>query len=390
MQVLTLVSNGHGEDLIGARLAAALQQLQPGLRLQAFPLVGRGAAYEQQDLELLGPRAPLPSAGLSMHGAPLLLADLRAGLLRVTLQQLRDLRRVRTDGLLIVGDVYAQLLSARTDARWRFVVQSLVSAWHGHGSGPPRLNRLLMERITLPERQLMRRAHAVYVRDEETARQLKAAGLGHVRCLGNPALDGLDCSALPEFSGRTDLVLLLPGSRAYAGRSLEVMLAAAALRPDLSFAIAWAAGADPDLPGWEFRPAERPASASRLLGSLNRAGQDIPVYTGSFNQLLQSAAAALGTSGTAHEQAAARGVPVVGFPVPPDYSRAFLQNQKRLLGRALVLAEARPQQLAAELDRLLAAGEYRDAAVSEGRERMGGPGGSEAIARDILRMTGSG
>jgi uncharacterized protein (TIGR03492 family) len=384
MRVLTLVSNGHGEDLIGARLAAALQREAPGLKLQAFPLVGLGQAYAEAGLPLLGPRRVMPSGGLTLHSLPLLLADLKAGLPGLTLQQLRELRRLRTDGLLVIGDAYAQLLAGLVTARWRFTVQTLVSARH-RGAGLPPPNRLFMERITAAERWLMRRADAVYVRDQATAQQLAAAGTANARYLGNPVVDGLAAEVLPGFPARQELVLLLPGSRAYAARALEVMLGAAALRPDLRFAVAWAAPLQPDVAGWEFRPAERTASAPHLLGSLHGAGQQIPVCTGSFAQLLGSAAVALGTAGTAHEQSAARGVPVVSFPLPPHYSVAFLRNQQRLLGRALTVTEARPQQLAAELDRLLAPGTRRDSAVAEGRERMGEPGGSLAIARDIIR-----
>jgi uncharacterized protein (TIGR03492 family) len=386
MRSLTVISNGHGEDLIGARLVQALRQLQPALQLQAFPLVGRGRAYEELDLPLLGPRQVLPSGGLTMHSAPLFLADLKAGLLRMTLQQLADLHRTRSDGLLVVGDVYAQLLGMLATARWRFVVQPLISVRHSRQAGMPQLNRLLMERITLPERWLMRRAQAVYTRDEATAHHLRRAGVSSARHLGNPALEDLAVEPLPEFAGQQDLVLLLPGSRSYAAAALQVMLATAALRPDLRYALAWAGDGEPDPSGWEFRRAGRTASAPQLLGSLLRAGQVIPVYTGGFPALLQSAGVALGTAGTAHEQAAACGVPVVGFPLPPAYSAAFLRNQKRLLGRALVIVEARPQLLAAELERLLAPGAARDGAQADGREFSGKAGGSAAIAGDLLRI----
>ena len=99
---------------------------------------------------------------------------------------------------------------------------------------------------------------------------------------------------------------------------------------------------------------------------------------------------ALGTAGTAHEQAAALGVPVIGFPVPPHYSAAFLANQKRLLGRALQVVSAQPQLLAGELDRLLQPGPERDGALADGRQRMGAAGGSQSIALEILQQLNTG
>ena len=51
MQLL-LLSNGHGEDLSGARLGQALQQ--QGASVQAVPLVGDGAPYKQAQLPVAG------------------------------------------------------------------------------------------------------------------------------------------------------------------------------------------------------------------------------------------------------------------------------------------------------------------------------------------------
>ena len=49
---LLLVSNGHGEDLSGARLALALQQA--GAEVKAVPLVGDGGAYRQAKVPIAG------------------------------------------------------------------------------------------------------------------------------------------------------------------------------------------------------------------------------------------------------------------------------------------------------------------------------------------------
>ena len=48
MKIL-FISNGHGEDAIGAHLAKTMTELQPGLELEAVPIVGRGNPYEHAD-----------------------------------------------------------------------------------------------------------------------------------------------------------------------------------------------------------------------------------------------------------------------------------------------------------------------------------------------------
>ena len=44
---LLVLSNGHGEDAIGAALCEALARRAPGVTLYALPLVGEGAAYKK-------------------------------------------------------------------------------------------------------------------------------------------------------------------------------------------------------------------------------------------------------------------------------------------------------------------------------------------------------
>jgi uncharacterized protein (TIGR03492 family) len=106
---------------------------------------------------------------------------------------------------------------------------------------------------------------------------------------------------------------------------------------------------------------------------------------GRFGDVLASACCALGTAGTANEQAAAMGLPVVSFPLPPHYTAAYLTNQKRLLGEALEVTTADAPSLAAALAHLRDDATLRRRRGEEGRARMGGGGGSAAIADDLLR-----
>jgi uncharacterized protein (TIGR03492 family) len=115
----------------------------------------------------------------------------------------------------------------------------------------------------------------------------------------------------------------------------------------------------------------------------------VPVYRERFADILHAARVVLGTSGTANEQAVALGRPVVAFPVPPDYSNAFLANQKRLLGPALTLAPANPAQVAAAAHAWLDDPAKAELAGRQGQARVGGSGGSEAIAIDLLAQAGA-
>lgn len=370
---VTFLSNGHGEDAVGALLATAFSALEPGVELQAFPSVGAGRAYERLGLPVLGPRRTLPSGGLMMHALDAFWGDLRAGFVPLTAAQLRALKRLETDVLVVVGDVYALLLSSLVRTRARFYVQTLVSA---HGGGGGRVNRYFMERFSVPERLLMRRLvqHA-YVRDGVTASFLTGFGLS-VSALGNPMLDALRPGAVLELPLTPPVVALLPGTRSYKEAALTTMIAALEGWPEATGLVAWTGTSPPELPGRSWTVVAR---------GVWRTGDNVYLVTGRFAEVLGSAQLVLATAGTATEQAAALGRPIVAFPVPPLYTPAFLANQRRLLGEALTLCEADPAQLAQTLRALWDDRRWYKAASEAGKLRMGGAGGSASIAADILR-----
>ena len=384
---VTFLSNGHGEDASGALLAAELLRRRPNLRVSAFPTVDEGRAYEKLDIPILGPRRVMPSGGLLMHRYALFAQDLQAGFLSMTYQQVLELRRLRPDVLVVVGDLYALLLSSLVRTKARFLVQTLVSAHHfDSGRALEKLthpNRLFMERIGGPERALMRRlARHVYVRDAATAAFLQSKGLGNVSALGNPSLDALAGEAMLEHADAPLRVALLPGTRSYAPAALTMMLSALAEVPEATGLVAWAGETLPPPPSpWIL---VHPPNSEGLTAIYVHGEQKVHVYENRFADILHTAQLVLGTSGTANEQAAALGRPVVAFPVPPLYSAAFLRNQQRLLGAALRISEPQPAAIAAALRAFSENEVAQKCAAAAGTARLGEPGGTRAIVTDVL------
>ncbi len=382
MPSITIVSNGHGEDVIGASLARAVLGYAPGVTVRAFPLVDQGGAYRAHAIPRLGPCRALPSGGLTMHSAESFVADVRAGFVGMTLGQLAELARLRSDVVVVVGDIYAQALAAFTRSSFRAVVQPLVSAYHRSGAGRPRPNRYFMERISYPERALMRHlASVVYARDDATAAWLGAHGVRHALSLGNPMVDLAVGRPLEGVHGRR-AVALLPGTRAHTPVALARMAQALKRLPDVTGLVAWQGGTVPLLPDWEEEGGAPPLQGR--VAALRHGASRLWVMEGRFGDVLASARVAVGTAGTANEQAAARGVPVVSFPVEPLHARTFLENQKRLLGDALTLSGGDPADIAAAVQALLTDEVAWERASQAGQLRMGAPGGSRAIARDLL------
>ena len=381
---ITLLSNGHGEDVVGALLAEAFLECDDTLELRAFPTVGRGDAYERLGVPILGPRRALPSGGFMLHSLNAFQQDMRAGFVPMTAAQLRALRGLDTDVLIVVGDVYALLLSSLVGTRQRFYVQTLVSAWQRRPrnllqSGPLGLNRYFMERFSAPERLLMRRlARHSYVRDAPTAALLKTFGLA-VSALGNPMLDALRPAApltLP-LPLKPPVVALLPGTRSHRFVSLEAMVRALASWSEATGLVAWTDDAPPAGRNW-----------TPVADGIWQGAENVYLLSDRFAEVLEAAQLALGTAGTAHEQAAASGLPVVAFAAPPLYTPAFLANQGRLLGAALSVCDAEPQSVADTLRALWHDKDRYRRAAAAGRERMGAAGGGAAIARDVLARAG--
>ena len=104
-----------------------------------------------------------------------------------------------------------------------------------------------------------------------------------------------------------------------------------------------------------------------------------------FATLLRGARVALSTSGTAAEQAAGFGIPVVGFPTGgPQYTAAFAGAQRRLPGEALTLVDADPEAIAGALQRAWTDDHLRQRAARDGERAMGRPGADERIVGHML------
>jgi uncharacterized protein (TIGR03492 family) len=375
------VSNGPTEDAIGACIAQGLPKV-----VWALPLVGEGRVYEKVAERILGPRKEMPSGGFLFGSWKNFLADLQAGFLSMTLQQWRAALTIpKPAAVVVVGDAYALtvgVLAARGAPLYH--VNPLVSAHYLEGLSSPL--ELLLDwggsDFTPFERLLHRRARAVFVRDEKSLNRLRSLGIRHAYWYRSFAMDLLPP---PErdlgFVGPDPLLALLPGTRGDEAFSLPLMLEASRYLP-LVPAVAWpkAWEALPSLPGWQ-----KTFWDEETL-KLERQGHTVWVLRRAFSAILHRAKLAFATAGTAAEQAAGLGIPIVAFPTPgPQYTRAFARRQKRLLGEALHLVEADPYRVAGQGLILLQAPELYQRSSEAGKARIGPPGGIQGTREHIRK-----
>lgn len=350
---------------------ALADRLQPEAAITAYPLVGVGDGYH--GVELLEPRHTLPSGGFALRGAwRALRQDLRSGAVRRWLAQRATLlgQHGRHRVIVAIGDVYGLWMAAAAGRPLVFVATAKSQYNEPHRA--------------LERAQLRRVAQVIFTRDELTAQTLHRAGLP-ARYVGNPLMDtigGVGTSVKADPTQPT--VVILPGSRADADANLVPLLGVCAqigARLRVHFVCALAPAVD----------------LTRVRSAASRGGWDIDedgfhrngitvTLTRAFGDAIRAADVVVGLAGTANEQAAGLGKPVVTFVGPgAQVSPQFVALQQRLLGEALVVARGW-QDAAEAVVRLLGNHPERTARGAVGRERMGEPGAVPQIAHAILEL----
>ncbi len=379
MKRVLFLSNGHGEEAIAGRLARDLHA-HGGIESDHLALVGE--SDPPSVMHQVGPRRAMPSGGLiAMGNLRNIARDIRTGLLAHTLAQVLFLRQVRGryDAVVAVGDIFA-LLMAKIAAGRRTIFVGTAKSVFVAPYGP------LEERV-------MRSADAAYVRDEQTATRLQLRGVG-ARSPGNVIVDLFDerLPPVPQFAQR---VAIFPGSRTSAYGDAVFLCAVvrrvAAVRPHFGATLSIAPGLDPrrfiaalSADSWRI---ERGRSANSPFGLADAKRTLIDAWTGPPGAMLEGAQLALGQAGTANEAAAAHGIPIAAFEHPGSTHHGWYRTRQRgLLGAAMKMIRGDVPEAAEALQALLSDDVTRKAMGRAGRERMGPPGGSAAIAAKIAAM----
>ncbi|MHB8461049.1 MAG: hypothetical protein ACYDA1_00230 [Vulcanimicrobiaceae bacterium] len=377
MRVL-FVSNGNGEAAIVERLAKDVTSLHPGIQCEHVALVG--IPPEHVSTIPVGPQRRMPSGGLiAMGNIGNIVRDLRAGLVGLTVAQLRFLRKSRGRYVIVVavGDTYALLmaLQARSPTIYVGTAKSVYVAPYGPG-----------------ERSILRKAERVFVRDGATAADLLAKGVV-CESPGNIIADlYAPDDADPPFYG-TPRILMLPGSRddAYA-RSVDlvqIVQRVAPSEPNLSGVLSLAPGLSPE----RFADALAGAGCTVVRDNTDpnipfhlalSSSSVITAWCGPLGAAIARTSIVFGQAGTANEAAAAAGVPILAYD--SDDHGWYRTRQRGLLGDAVAILSGSYDQAAEKMECILRDSPQRERMSQIGRQRMGGRGASKVIAHRIVEM----
>ena len=391
-QKVLFISNGHGEDLHAIQIVKALRQQQPKLEIGAMPIVGRGNAYRNLGIEIIGPTESLPSGGFINSDRLKILGDIQSGLLTLLWRQIQAIRTYGRDcvSVFAIGDVVVLLGAYLTGRPYSaFIVSS--SAYYENRMKFPLLTDLLLKSD---------RCQQIFTRDRYTAKMLNQQGYAKAMYVGFPAMDALEVTGKDlQLLAELPTIALLPGSRLpEAANNLQLILdLAIATTPLFPDGIQFRAAVTPNLfapdendkihlqqlaeeRGWEYK------DSGYLIHP--QTGVTILCFCDAFADILQQCDLVVGMAGTAIEQAVGLGKPIIQFPgAGPQFTYAFAEAQMRLLGASVQTIGTQPANaetidLTAQVVRqTLTDRGYVERCRINGLERIGGAGGAAEMAR---------
>jgi uncharacterized protein (TIGR03492 family) len=370
---LLLISNGHGEDSIGAEI---VRRLPDGIEAEAYPTLGSGQAYEGV-CPIVGPRARLASEG-SRAGKGTVSKDVFRGGLATIPPGLAFMHRARKhyDRVFVVGDFIGVAGCWLAGLRGVIYVDVYRSGYGRH--------------YWPAERAIIARTCATtFCRSESLAAGLRAGG-ADARFAGNIMLDTIPFGDYSTTERRHSplAITLLPGSRGNAVENFAKQMAAIralapALQPDVFVALA--PGVDPEalasVTGMELaRPA---GSETGDAGALHGSGLTVHLTRDVLGNLLEASDLVLSQAGTASIQAVGFGLPVLTFQA--EEGRASRQRDlAAMFGPARVVTRDDATEYLDALQGLLRDGPARERLGAIGRKRIGGDGAMASIISRLL------
>ncbi|MGD1938221.1 MAG: lipid-A-disaccharide synthase-related protein [Cyanophyceae cyanobacterium] len=425
------LSNGHGEDAIGAQILQAVRSVAATealpLKVSALPLVGEGNAYERAGISCISPvRSRPPSGGFIYMDPRQLWRDLQGGLIGVTVRQWQLVKRwtqeVQAAGahpfVLAVGDIVPLLFAWRSQSPYSFVGTAKSEYYLRDGNGDflrSRRTEGWSGSVYLPwERWLMSRprCQAVFPRDRLTTEILKNWTIPAVD-LGNPMMDGF-LPALGEIKNERpknahdnehpppfltpnlppDIteplrILILPGSRvpeAYDNWIQLVDLATAIVEDNPDRPIQLEGAIAPGLNQTQLTMHLPEVWQQKAQHTWRHGNGTLTLSIGNFYQCALQGHLGLAMAGTATEQLVGLGQPVITLPGQgPQFTYAFAEAQTRLLGPSVFLVENIKDGVKTVQFLLQNPGQW-GAIAANGRDRLGVPGAANRIAKHLIKL----
>ena len=386
-QVLFL-SNCYGEDRSAALIAQELKNRiesrdrdrEKTLSLNSIsihrvlgaPLISEGEEYEKRGIPLLIKGKLPPSGGFPRNLVDFLKDTTTSSYIPIRYYiALKKIRREITQAI-VVGDVFLLLL-AWLGLKKRLIF--LAPAKSNYQNPHSKFEHWAMRKICVK----------VFTHDEYTAKNLRKESVPALFA-GNPMVDELEkLSTLnSQLSTLKNLIGILPGSRKEAYKNfLKILFVVEQIsnkKDGVNFATAIPSSLDlqklvtlSELQGWQYKESR-----------IQKGKANVWLLQDVFIDIIRQSDVVIGLSGTANEQTAFLGKPIVSFKgCGPQTSVTRMRNQEKLLGGCLKFISDFPEGVVDEVLKLLEDKKLRKAKGEIGKKRMGPSGGAKNIAKFI-------
>lgn len=396
---LLVLSNGHGEDKIALRIIEQLQIVTNTLELAALPIVGQGYVYRKSNIAIAGRVQQMPSGGFIYKGGNPLWQDLRGGLIGLTLEQIKLVRRWGKNGgvILAVGDIVPLLYAWLSQANYAFVGTAKSDYYLRDETGwlakTSQIERKLGSVYMPWERWLMSRdaCQGVFPRDSLTTDILRNYSIPAYD-LGNPMMDGITAKAEPTQPDSLNILLLAGSRMPEALQNWQQILNAVSdtistfPQKQLNFMGAIA-------PSLELQPFIQQAQTHRWqitnqeaqTVTLNQHHTSLILSQNSYGKYLQQADVAIAMAGTATEEFVGLGKPAIIMPgTGPQFTYAFAEAQSRLLGCSIIMVE-NSQRVGQAIAKVINNPQQLQQIAINGKKRMGESGAAQRIAQCLCK-----
>ncbi len=383
-----VVSNGHGEDIISFNLIKSLfeNSTMDSLEVDVFPFVGEGKNFDSLNVNKIGPTVKLPSGGFARNSFSNLWKDLKAGLLSNTIKQIKTLRKAKNtyDSTIVLGDVYILFLTGFFKGG---NIIFLPTAKSEYIDGHYKIEKNIMKKY----------ASLVLPRDKKTKDDLSQYGI-NAEFYGNLMMDCFEIKNLDfQLNEEGKKIGILPGSREEAyDNMIDFMKVIEELEKltneHFNFLVAVAGGFSVDSlkkkaadTSWKIEDCQQEYTKLKLHSP--DGNKIIHIIFNGFGDVLDQAKLFLGMAGTANEQAAGMGKPVIIFPgTGAQFDYEFAADQKRLLGDGVKFLERDFKNVAYSILELLEDKDEYMKRSREGKKRMGERGVIDKTSQKILEF----
>jgi hypothetical protein len=359
MKRILFITNGHGEDIVAARIIKDLK-LKKNL-IDVMPVVGKGDAFKGLAVNLIGPKGSLPGGGFGLRNFSYLIKDLFSGLIGKVRAQIRTLENNKWEYALVIGigDIVPIVYSIISRCKFIFVGINKSEHYKKLAFNYTWLEKLLLKKYSM----------LTFARDKMTAEVLQRSGIISTYA-GNPMMDTIQtirASADQRIrKGRKNVIGFLPGTREDAYKNIEDFYRIAGQINNIDKKIRFLLSMPETLDKERIAKIKAPVKVELI---------------NDFRKVLSGSNIIIGLSGTGNEQAAGLGRPVISFPGRgAQYNRKFASAQKELLGESLMLLPRSSGLIAGEAVSLLRNKKKVGKMSLAGMERMGKPGASKIIA----------